>query len=66
LVCCIGLIGGFYVGQQLGGPWTVIAPATGFGVGLLVDRKLMHKTHRQSPEKHEEEQVSNDIQTNQK
>lgn len=66
MVCCVGLIGGLYIGQQLGGPWTFIAPATGFGLGLLVDRKLMHKMHHQSPEKHEEEQISNDIHANQK
>jgi hypothetical protein len=51
MLCCAGLIGGLYVGQYLGGPWTYIAPAAGFGVGLLGDMKFMHKMHQQSPEK---------------
>jgi hypothetical protein len=59
MLCCAGLIGGFYVGQSLGGPWTVIAPAAGFGVGLLADMKFMHKMHRHSPEKNEEETKGN-------
>jgi hypothetical protein len=54
MLCCAGLFGGLYVGQQLGGPWTVIAPATGFGVGLLGDMKLMHKSHKDHHEKAEE------------
>jgi hypothetical protein len=45
MLCCAGLIGGLYVGQQLGGPWTVIAPAAGFGLGLLGDMKFMHGMH---------------------
>jgi hypothetical protein len=46
MLCCAGLIGGLYVGQYLGGPWTVIAPAAGFGVGLVGDMKFMHKMHK--------------------
>ena len=42
MLCCIGLIGGMAVGQSLGGPWTFIAPAAGFGIGLVADMKLMH------------------------
>jgi hypothetical protein len=34
------------VGQALGGPWTYIGPAAGFGVGLLADMKLMHRMHQ--------------------
>jgi len=42
MLCCVGLIGGMAVGQSLGGPWTFIAPAAGFGIGLVADMKLMH------------------------
>lgn len=42
MLCCVGLIGGMAVGQSLGGPWTYIAPAAGFGIGLLADMKFMH------------------------
>lgn len=41
MLCCVGLIGGFAVGQSLGGPWTFIAPAAGFGIGLVADMKMM-------------------------
>ena len=46
MLCCVGLIGGFAVGQSLGGPWTVIAPAAGFGIGFLADMKLMKGHHK--------------------
>jgi len=42
MLCCVGLIGGMAVGQSLGGPWTYIAPAAGFGIGLVADMKFMH------------------------
>lgn len=58
MLCCAGLIGGLYVGQQLGGPWTVIAPAAGFGLGLLGDMKLMHKMHDHSNQKTEKDKIS--------
>jgi len=29
----------------LGGPWTLIAPAAGFGIGLVADMKFMHGHH---------------------
>ena len=45
MLCCVGLIGGLSVGQALGGPWTVIAPAAGFGIGLIGDMKLMRHMH---------------------
>lgn len=48
MLCCVGLFGGFAVGQYLGGPWTVIAPAAGFGVGLLADMKLMKGMHKRA------------------
>jgi len=41
MLCCVGLIGGMAVGQYLGGPWTLIAPAAGFGIGLVGDMKFM-------------------------
>lgn len=46
MLCCVGLFGGLAVGQSLGGPWTVIAPAAGFGIGLLADMKLMKGFHK--------------------
>jgi hypothetical protein len=30
----------------LGGPWTYIAPAAGFGIGFLADMKLMKGMHK--------------------
>ena len=47
MLCCVGLIGGIAVGQLLGGPWTYIAPAAGFGIGLVADMKFMHGMHKQ-------------------
>ncbi len=41
MLCCVGLIGGAVVGQSLGGPWTFIAPAAGFGIGLVADMKML-------------------------
>ncbi|TAK88039.1 MAG: hypothetical protein EPO20_00980 [Betaproteobacteria bacterium] len=32
----------------MGGPWTVIAPAAGFAVGLAADMKLMKGMHKRS------------------
>lgn len=52
MLCCVGLIGGFVVGQSLGGPWTVIAPAAGFGIGLAADMKLM-KGHHEKGDRHD-------------
>jgi hypothetical protein len=36
------------VGQALGGPWTWIGPAAGFGVGLLADMKMMKGFHQKA------------------
>ena len=41
MICCVGLVVGLSIGSSMGGPWTVIAGATGFGVGLMADMKLM-------------------------
>ena len=41
MLCCVGIMGGVVVGQALGGPWTVIAPAAGFGIGLVADMKML-------------------------
>lgn len=41
MICCIGLIVGSAIGSSMGGPWTIIGGATGFGVGLMADMKLM-------------------------
>ena len=46
MLCCVGLFGGAVVGQSLGGPWTFIAPAAGFGIGLIADMKVMKGFHR--------------------
>ena len=48
MLCCVGLFGGYYVGQSLGGHWTVTAPAIGFGAGLIGDIKLMRGMHGQN------------------
>lgn len=45
MLCCAGLIGGVVVGQYLGGPWTVVAPAAGFAIGLAADMKFMKGCH---------------------
>ncbi len=45
MLCCVGLIGGMALGQSLGGPWTYIAPAAGFGIGLVGDMKFMKGMH---------------------
>lgn len=41
MLCCVGLIGGAAVGQAMGGPWTWIGPAAGFGIGLVADMKMI-------------------------
>ena len=46
MLCCIGLYSGLAVGRSIGGQWTVIAPAIGFGLGLYGDMKLMRGVHR--------------------
>jgi hypothetical protein len=48
MLCCVGLIGGVAVGQYLGGPWTAIAPAAGFAIGLVADMKFMKGHHKES------------------
>ena len=48
MLCCVGLFGGLAVGQMLGGPWTIIAPAAGFGIGFLADMKLMKGLHKKA------------------
>ncbi|NIP31014.1 MAG: hypothetical protein GTO02_14680 [Candidatus Dadabacteria bacterium] len=48
MLCCVGLFGGLYVGQSLGGHWTITAPAMGFGLGLIGDMKFMRGMHGQN------------------
>lgn len=48
MLCCVGLIGGLAVGQAMGGPWTFIAPAAGFGIGLVGDMKFMKGMHKRA------------------
>jgi len=45
MLCCLGLFVGLAVGSATGGPWTFIAPAAGFGFGLMGDMKLMRGHH---------------------
>lgn len=52
MLCCVGLIGGMAVGQSLGGPWTYIAPAAGFGIGLVADMKFMKGMHKNGDQHH--------------
>jgi len=53
MLCCVGLFGGFAVGQYLGGPWTFAAPAAGFGLGLVADMKMMKGMHKKAePKEH--------------
>ena len=60
MLCCVGLIGGMAVGQSLGGPWTYIAPAAGFGIGFLADMKFMHKMHNKGDQQSAMVRASND------
>lgn len=46
MLCCVGLVAGYAVGQALGGPWTLIAPAAGLGVGLAADMRLVKGLHK--------------------
>ena len=51
MLCCLGLFAGLAVGSTTGGPWTFIAPAAGFGFGLMGDMKLM-RGHRKNNGSH--------------
>ncbi len=48
MLCCFGLFLGYAVGSWLGGPWTLIGPASGFIMGFIGDMKLLrgHEPHR--------------------
>jgi len=41
MLCCLGFFAGMAAGSAMGGPWTFIAPAAGFGLGLVGDMRLM-------------------------
>ena len=59
MLCCVGLFGGAYVGQSLGGHWTITAPAVGFALGLYGDMKLMRGMHGQkSPNSNHKSKMS--------
>jgi hypothetical protein len=59
MLCCVGIFAGAYVGQSLGGHWTVTGPAVGFAVGLYGDMKLMHGRHGQkSPNSNHKSKMS--------
>ena len=45
MLCCLGLFVGFAIGSMAGGPWILIAPIIGFGLGFLGDMKIMHGNH---------------------
>ncbi len=61
MICCIGLYAGMFVGSILGGPWNIIAPAIGFGVGLYADTTMMkrnkHKTNNSERDQIEKEET---------
>lgn len=59
MLCCVGLISGMSVGQSMGGPWTYIAPAVGFGVGFLGDMKFMGHMHKKNNTTPVEPEVKN-------
>lgn len=50
MLCCLGLVAGFAVGSVLGGPWALIAPAAGLGLGLIGDLTViklgLHSIHK--------------------
>jgi hypothetical protein len=59
MLCCVGLFGGYYVGQSLGGHWTITAPAMGFGLGFIGDMKLMRGMHgKNSPNSNHKSKMS--------
>jgi len=45
MLCCAGLIAGFYIGLTLEGVWSFITPALGFVLGLIGDMKLLRGRH---------------------
>jgi len=51
MICCLGLIAGFAVGSVLGGPWALVAPAAGFGLGLIGDFTLVKHGSQRSQER---------------
>jgi len=61
MLCCVGLFGGLAVGQALGGPWTYIAPAAGFGIGLVADMKFMHRMHNKGGQQHTAMEARNEV-----
>lgn len=51
MFCCMGLFAGYAVGASLGGPWTLIGPGLGFGLGLMADMRVMRRSRaRRVPE----------------
>jgi YHS domain-containing protein len=46
MLCHLGIVAGFVVGSMLGGPWMFIAPAIGFGLGIIMDMTLMGRLHK--------------------
>lgn len=46
MLCCLGLFVGAIVGSALGGPWTLIGPAVGFGLGFIGDMKLLRGSRK--------------------
>jgi len=63
MLCCVGLFAGMSVGQAMGGPWTYIAPAAGFGIGFLGDMKLMGHMHKKNDASRATAQVQDSGQT---
>ena len=61
MLCCVGLIAGTAVGQSLSGPWTYIAPASGFGIGLIGDMKFMKGMHGRGNQRDTEDRAKKDV-----
>ncbi len=45
MLCCLGLMVGYYIGLSLGEGWPILTAGIGFVVGLLGDRLWMRKMH---------------------
>lgn len=63
MICCIGLYAGMFIGSVLGGPWRIIAPAIGFGVGLYGDRAMMNRNKHRMNNSEGDQMEKEEIQT---
>lgn len=51
MICCIGLLIGYWVGNYFSGVWKLILPVAGLGLGLIADMKLMKCCHKRAGRK---------------